>query len=114
MKNITTNESLRNKWNAKENKKRRAVPVSCCERMKYLYWRKSSPSRVEAYYHLEKTTAADFYEHKLRLQYGIASSDDLNARERVNNLLRENKLDNISTLKEYGIDLNTIDNNTAA
>jgi hypothetical protein len=49
LQNITSNEHLRGKWNARKTKVLRERP-SICVRLRYFYCSKLPESKVEAYY----------------------------------------------------------------
>lgn len=46
MENVTTNEQIRKKWNAKNVDKRNDQRIKSCDKFKYMYWGKLPVSRV--------------------------------------------------------------------
>ena len=53
MDNVTTNESIRKRWNAKNRAdRRREIEVSACEKFNYIYFGKLPVSRVQRYHSL--------------------------------------------------------------
>ena len=46
MENVTTNEQIRKKWNAKNVEKRNDQRIKGCDKFKYMYWGKLPVSRV--------------------------------------------------------------------
>lgn len=46
MENVTTNEQIRKKWNAKNVEKRNEQRIKSCDKFKYMYWGKLPVSRV--------------------------------------------------------------------
>ena len=52
MDNVTTNESIRKKWNAKNVEARNKDKVSTCDKFRYVYFDKLPVSRIQRYHEL--------------------------------------------------------------
>lgn len=52
--NVTTNEQIRKKWNAKNREGNRARPIKCWDKFKYIYFGDLPVSRIQRYYELRQ------------------------------------------------------------
>ena len=52
MDNVTTNEHLRKKWNAKNRASRANERIRPCDKFRYVYWGKLPISRIQRYHEL--------------------------------------------------------------
>ena len=52
MENVTTNEQIRKKWNAKNVGERKDQRIKGCDKFKYMYWSKLPVSRIQRYHEL--------------------------------------------------------------
>ena len=53
LKNVTTNENIRKRWNASRDQGG-AIQVTAAEKFKYFYWDKLPKSRIQRYHELKK------------------------------------------------------------
>ena len=97
MGNVTTNEVLRNKWNAKQEKNFETL-ISNKEKLRYLYWAKLPRSRLEHFFSIRK-------EAKIQRVSALDNEerDVANFKERQRELLEQ--VDNYEMLMSYGIDV---------
>ena len=75
MKNVTTNENIRKKWNAKGNAK--SIQVSTKEKFKYFYWDKLEESRIEKYFKLRDQAVEMAKEHTRQASASMASQGSM-------------------------------------
>ena len=63
MKNMTSNEQLRRKWNGRNDRQRqisRNMP-GLCQRLRYFYWGELPKSRVEEFFKLKNDEESLIY-----------------------------------------------------
>ena len=111
-RNVTTNESIRKKWNAsKQRKEMSADQVSWWEKVRYLYWEPLPRSRLEHWYKLRKETVRMAKQARDNSQVKVEHAVDtsIQSDDSREELKRQQKellklVDNYEILCSYGID----------
>jgi len=97
LQNITSNENLRKRWNAKHKTTNEAT---WCQKLKYYYFEQTSESKIQKYYDIMGSTLLDTGEPqritRMKAQGSVMAMQDGELYEQI---------DNQAVLLEYGIDI---------
>lgn len=106
LQNITSNENLRKKWNARRTRQGEQLSplkVSFCEKLRYFYWEPLPESRIETYFKILDQAGMSPAEAEERISQSIAASADQEIS--VSGAIGFNEVDNKAVLSDYGIDI---------
>ena len=76
MRNVTTNETIRKKWNAKKDRDSNATSVTNWQKYRYLYWEPLPRSRLGHYFEIREETVKLARRSKAKGQTSIVSMPD--------------------------------------